>query len=171
MTGPGSPGGSPPGEPKKAIPWEEMGIPIVAVLYALATVIDQSVRGMEFKTLLYSLVLAGALLLAVLGCLIQTVRKRVAKEENPEKLREMAQGRKRILIFMAWAAIFAVAFEFLGYVISIPIMMYILFLWLGMKSKLLALAFSLGMPLAVFFVFDRWAQMDLPLGPLSRILN
>jgi hypothetical protein len=43
--------------------------------------------------------------------------------------------------------------------------------WLGKYNWLKVAAVAIGMPLVVFFVFEKWFLVSLPKGPIEQWLN
>ena len=65
------------------------------------------------------------------------------------------------VVLIAWLGIYVAAFIYIG----------AFMLWQGKYGWLPALAVSAGLPLVLFFVFEKWFLVPLPKGPVENMLG
>ena len=65
------------------------------------------------------------------------------------------------VVLIAWLGIYVAAFIYIG----------AFMLWQGKYGWLPALAVSAGLPLVLFFVFEKWFLVPLPKGPIEHMLG
>ena len=65
------------------------------------------------------------------------------------------------VVLIAWLGIYVAAFIYIG----------AFMLWQGKYGWLPALAVSAGLPLVLFFVFEKWFLVPLPKGPIENMLG
>jgi hypothetical protein len=86
-------------------------------------------------------------------------------------------------VFVSWANLkpvlsmllptiaFVVLLRWIGIYAAAAIYIAAFMLWQGKYRLLPALAVSLGMPIAVFMLFELWFLVPLPKGPIERMLG
>jgi len=76
------------------------------------------------------------------------------------------------VLTMLWPTIVYVALiVVLGIYVASAIYIGIFMLWQGKYKWPAALAVSLGVPIAMFLMFELWFLVPLPKGPLERLLG
>ncbi len=77
----------------------------------------------------------------------------------------------QVLLVVIPATIYAVAVGFIGIYVSSAIFIAWFMRWLGKYPWHTVAAVAIGMPLIVYFVFEKWFLVALPKGPLEQWLN
>ena len=77
----------------------------------------------------------------------------------------------QVLLVVIPATIYAVAVGFIGIYVSSAIFIGWFMRWLGKYPWHTVAAVAIGMPLIVYFVFEKWFLVALPKGPLEQWLN
>ena len=78
---------------------------------------------------------------------------------------------RQVLLVVIPATIYAVAVGYVGIYLSSAIFIAWFMRWLGKYRWLTVAAVSIGMPLVVYFVFEKWFLVSLPKGPIEQWLN
>jgi hypothetical protein len=78
---------------------------------------------------------------------------------------------RQVLRVVIPATIYAVAVGYIGIYVSSAVFIGWFMRWLGKYSWLKVAAVAIGMPLVVFFVFEKWFLVSLPKGPIEQWLN
>lgn len=68
-------------------------------------------------------------------------------------------------------AIYAGLIPYLGMYVSSALLIAVFMRWFGKYKIPVVLAVAIGMPIAVFFMFEVWFLVPLPKGPLERYLG
>ena len=140
------------------------------MLYAVATLTDQVIQEMERNTLLYGFVLGGGILISSAVCIFFALRKRVEVSDEPPTPEEKNR-RKNIAFFLTWTFIFIILLDLLGYFITTPVLLFVLFRWMGVKELWKCTLLSLSMLAVVHFLFYTWAGLQLPVGIMDTLLR
>lgn len=77
----------------------------------------------------------------------------------------------QVLLVVIPATIYAVAVGYIGIYVSSAIFIGWFMRWLGKYPWHTVAAVAIGMPLIVYFVFEKWFLVALPKGPLELWLN
>lgn len=78
---------------------------------------------------------------------------------------------RQVLLVVIPATIYAVAVGFAGLYVSSAIFIAWFMRWLGKYGWLTVASVAIGMPLIVYFVFEKWFLVALPKGPIEQWLN
>ena len=78
---------------------------------------------------------------------------------------------RQVLLVVIPATIYAVAVGYVGIYLSSAIFIAWFMRWLGKYRWPTVAAVSIGMPLVVYFVFEKWFLVALPKGPIEQWLN
>ena len=78
---------------------------------------------------------------------------------------------RQVLIVVIPATIYAFAVGYIGIYVSSAIFIAWFMRWLGKYSWSTVAAVAIGMPLVVYFVFEKWFLVALPKGPIEQWLN
>jgi hypothetical protein len=78
---------------------------------------------------------------------------------------------RQVLLVVIPATIYAFAVGFIGIYVSSAIFIAWFMRWLGKYSWLTVASVAVGMPLVVYFVFEKWFLVALPKGPIEQWLN
>ena len=77
----------------------------------------------------------------------------------------------QVLSVVIPATIYAVAVGYIGIYVSSAIFIAWFMRWLGKYSWATVASVAIGMPLIVYFVFEKWFLVALPKGPIEQWLN
>lgn len=77
----------------------------------------------------------------------------------------------RVLSVLVPAFVYVGLIEFLGIYVASAIFIASFMVLVGRENPLLALAVGGGVPLALFFMFEKWFLVPLPKGPLEAMLG
>lgn len=77
----------------------------------------------------------------------------------------------RVLSVLVPAFIFVALIGYLGLYVASALFIIGFMIIVGRDNPLLALAVGIGVPLALFFMFERWFLVPLPKGPLEAMLG
>ena len=78
---------------------------------------------------------------------------------------------RQVLSVVIPATIYAFAVGYIGIYVSSAIFIAWFMRWLGKYSWSTVAAVAIGMPLVVYFVFEKWFLVALPKGPIEQWLN
>jgi hypothetical protein len=78
---------------------------------------------------------------------------------------------RQVLLVVIPATIYAVAVGFIGIYVASAIFIAWFMRWLGKYGWLTVASVAIGMPLIVYFVFEKWFLVALPKGPIEQWLN
>lgn len=78
---------------------------------------------------------------------------------------------RQVLLVVIPATIYAFAVGYIGIYVSSAIFIGWFMRWLGKYSWSTVAAVAIGMPLVVYFVFEKWFLVALPKGPIEQWLN
>lgn len=77
----------------------------------------------------------------------------------------------RVLQIVIPTIIYVVGVIYIGIYVSTAIFVSTFMVWLGRYRVIVALAFGIGIALALFFTFEIWFLVPLPKGPLEALLG
>lgn len=77
----------------------------------------------------------------------------------------------QVLSVLVPTVIYVALVPWIGIYVASALLIALFMRWLGGYGWALVAAISLGMPLACFFVFERWFLVPLPKGPLEAFLG
>jgi hypothetical protein len=81
-------------------------------------------------------------------------------------------GQIRQVLKIVWPmAIYVAAVPWLGIYVSSALLIAGFMRWIGRYNWLLTLCVSIGLPVLVYFTFERWFLVPLPKGPLEDLLG
>jgi putative tricarboxylic transport membrane protein len=83
---------------------------------------------------------------------------------------EWAQLRQ-VLSVVAPTAVYVLILPYIGIYIASTALIALFMRWLGRYRWPLTAAVALGVPVAVYFIFERWFLVPLPKGPLEEWLG
>ena len=78
---------------------------------------------------------------------------------------------KPVLAMLLPTIAYVIAIRFVGIYVASAIFIGAFMVWKGRYGALATLAVSLGVPLAMFALFEIWFLVPLPKGPLERMLG
>jgi putative tricarboxylic transport membrane protein len=114
----------------------------------------------------YPFYVGMALCAAALGILLQQL---FTHAKNEQFVGAGAFGH--VLALLLPSICYVVAIYFLGIYVSSALFLYLFMVREGKYSLLNALPVSLGVPLALFLVFEIWFNVALPKGPLEAMFG
>lgn len=77
----------------------------------------------------------------------------------------------RVMSIMVPSIIFVALIQFLGIYVASAIFIAGFMLVVGREGILASIGVGIGVPLALFFMFERWFLVPLPKGPLEALLG
>jgi putative tricarboxylic transport membrane protein len=84
----------------------------------------------------------------------------------------VAPGKLKPVLMVLWPAAAAVALmQWIGLYVSSALYLGFYMRWVGRHSWSTILLLSIGIPVAIFFVFEKWFLVPLPKGPLEAWLG
>jgi len=155
--------------PRSRFDWGELIIPGVAILYTAANLIDQILKEVEWKTLMYSVAIGIGIFLLAGICIINAIIHHKGREKTAEQKAEARAAFKKISIFLLLSAGFTLMLDYVGYFIAVPLFLVIMFRWLQVKEWWKVIILTAAMLALVHFVFVNWAAMPLPTGLLFAV--
>ena len=78
---------------------------------------------------------------------------------------------RQVLSVVIPTTIYVVAVRFIGIYVSSAIFIAWFMRWLGKYGWATVASVAIGMPLVVYFVFEKWFLVPLPKGPIEQWLN
>lgn len=78
---------------------------------------------------------------------------------------------RQVLLVVIPATIYAVAVGYIGIYVSSAIFIAWFMRWLGKYGWATVASVAIGMPVVVYFVFEKWFLVALPKGPIEQWLN
>ena len=92
------------------------------------------------------------------------------REDNDELFAEWGQLRQVMSVVIP-TAIYVGAMPFTGLYLASIIFIGWFMRWLGKYRWVVVLAVAFGMPIATYFIFERWFLVPLPKGPVEEWLG
>jgi hypothetical protein len=89
---------------------------------------------------------------------------------GPELFAEWRQLRQ-VLKLLVPTAIYVFAVPVIGMYVASGLLIGVFMRWLGRYSWPLVLAMAIGVPILLFFMFERWFLVPLPKGPVEDWLG
>ncbi len=77
----------------------------------------------------------------------------------------------QVLHVLVPTAIYVVAIPYVGIYLVSAALIAVFMLWLGKNHWSLTAAISIGTPIAVYLMFEKWFLVPLPKGPLEELLH
>ena len=91
---------------------------------------------------------------------------------NPSRMLFAEWGQiRQVLSVVIPTTVYVFAVPILGMYVSSGLLIAVFMKWIGRYSWPIVLALSIGVPLATFFMFERWFLVPLPKGPLEDWLG
>ena len=78
---------------------------------------------------------------------------------------------RKVMSIVVPTAIYVALIPWIGIYVASVILIAVFMRWLGRYNWSLVAAISLGVPLAVFLIFERWFFLPLPKGPIEELLG
>ena len=78
---------------------------------------------------------------------------------------------KPVLTMLLPTIVYVIAIKFIGIYVASAIFIGVFMVWKGRYGAVPTLSVSLGVPLAMFALFEIWFLVPLPKGPLERMLG
>jgi putative tricarboxylic transport membrane protein len=114
--------------------------------------------------------LAIALFICSAALLIQAIRVKPAGDRPAPTLGFFDKGIQRLLIGVGIIVVYAVSWNFLGFVIATPLGLFAFMFLLGLRRYRVMVAFSLGAMIVIFCAFRYLLGIDMPLGVLYGLI-
>src|SRR5690606_20391839 len=77
----------------------------------------------------------------------------------------------QVMLVVIPATIYAFAVGYIGIYVSSMLFVGWFMRWLGKYGWIKVVSIAVGMPLIVYFIFERWFLVSLPKGPIEHWLN
>jgi putative tricarboxylic transport membrane protein len=101
--------------------------------------------------------------------LVQALRVKPAEDHPAPTLSLSDKGMLRLLSGVAIIVIYAISWNFLGFIIATPLVLLSLMTLLGIRRLPIMIIFSLGVMVVVFYAFRYLLGIDMPLGFLDGL--
>ena len=108
--------------------------------------------------------------LLILGSSIVNCIGVVAEPSDGRLFAEWGQLAK-VMSILVPTSIYVALIPWIGIYVTSVILVAVFMRWLGRYNWSLVAAISLGVPLAVFLIFERWFLLPLPKGPIEEFLG
>ena len=108
--------------------------------------------------------------LMILGSSIVNLGAVLAERSDHRLFAEWGQLAK-VMSILVPTSIYVAVIPWIGIYVASVILIAVFMRWLGRYGWSLVAAISLGVPLAVFLVFERWFLLPLPKGPIEEFLG
>ena len=108
--------------------------------------------------------------LLILGSSIINLGAVLSERSDKRLFAEWGQLAK-VMSILVPTSIYVALIPWIGIYIASVILIAVFMRWLGRYNWSLVAAISLGVPLAVFLIFERWFLLPLPKGPIEEFLG
>lgn len=108
--------------------------------------------------------------LLILGSSIVNFGTVLAERSDHRLFAEWGQLAK-VMSILVPTSIYVAVIPWIGIYVASVVLIAVFMRWLGGYGWGLVAAISLGVPLAVFLVFERWFLLPLPKGPIEEFLG
>ncbi len=93
------------------------------------------------------------------------------RPEGPAGLFAEWSQLRQVMSVVIPATIYVSSISFIGLYVSSAVFIAWFMRWLGKYNWPLVAAVSIGMPVVIYFVFEKWFLVPLPKGPVEEWLN
>ena len=137
---------------------------VLALAYGLgALAIPEAMFGDPWAPRIYPLIISGAMIVLSITLLINEIKKQRTKEEQKPVHFVFNSDVKLIAFVVLMSVLYALAFDFIGFIISTFLFLEIVLAYISKGKKLLwptviALVFSVG----IYYLFGRLLGVTLP---------
>lgn len=111
-----------------------------------------------------------AVLMSV-ASIVNLIRAIMGKSENAEETFVSRPAFMRVLAVLIPAIVYVAAMQFVGIYVASALFIFAFMMTLGREPLLKSAAVSIGVPLALFLMFEVWFLVPLPKGPLEAMLG
>jgi putative tricarboxylic transport membrane protein len=101
---------------------------------------------------------------------VQALRVKPADDRGAPTLSFLDQGMRRLLAGAVIIVIYAISWNFLGFVIATPLALFALMFLLGLRRYRGMVIFSLGAVIVIFCAFRYLLGINMPMGFLEGIM-
>jgi len=108
--------------------------------------------------------------LLILGSSVVNLGAVVSEPSDKRIFAEWGQLAK-VMSILVPTSIYVALIPWIGIYVASVILIAVFMRWLGRYNWSLVAAISLGVPLAVFLIFERWFFLPLPKGPIEEFLG
>jgi hypothetical protein len=108
--------------------------------------------------------------LLIMGSSIVNLGAILAERRDNRLFAEWGQLAK-VMSILVPTSIYVALIPWIGIYVASVILIAVFMRWLGRYGWSLVAAISLGVPLAVFLIFERWFLLPLPKGPVEEFLG
>jgi len=102
--------------------------------------------------------------------LVQAIRGKSADDHPAPTLSLFDKGIQRLLIGVGIIVVYAISWNFLGFIIATPLALFAIMFLLGLRRYWAMIAFSLGAMIVIFCAFRYLLGIDMPLGILYGLI-
>ena len=114
--------------------------------------------------------LAIGLFICSAALLVQAIKAKPSGGRPAPTLSIFDRGMRRLLAGVAIIVVYALSWNFLGFIVATPLGLFALMFLLGLRRYRVMAAFSLGAMIVIFCAFRYLLGIDMPLGFLYGIL-
>ena len=108
--------------------------------------------------------------LLILGSSVVNLGAVLSEPSDKRIFAEWGQLAK-VMSILVPTSIYVALIPWIGIYVASVILIAVFMRWLGRYNWSLVAAISLGVPLAVFLIFERWFFLPLPKGPIEEFLG
>ncbi|MDR1400293.1 MAG: tripartite tricarboxylate transporter TctB family protein [Treponema sp.] len=102
--------------------------------------------------------------------LVQAFKTKPAGDKAAPTLSLRDQGMQRLLVGAVLIVVYAVCWNFLGFILATPLALFALMFLLGLRRYRVMVIFSLSVVVVVFCAFRYLLGIDMPMGVLDGLL-
>ncbi len=150
--------------------WTEVSVAAIIALLGLITIIGSIKVGIGWgaegpKSGFFPFYVGIAIILGSAVNLAQAYAER-----SKGKFAEWGQLRQVMAVVIP-TAVYVFVIPYTGIYLASAVLIVGFMMWLGQYKAPLALAVGIGVPLALFLMFERWFLVPLPKGPIEVMLG
>jgi len=149
----------------------EMGVAVAGIVFGLITILGSMHVGIGwgaegpqagFVPFYVGLLILGSSVVNLGAVLSEPSDKRIFAEWGQ---------LGKVMSILVPTSIYVALIPWIGIYVASVILIAVFMRWLGRYNWSLVAAISLGVPLAVFLIFERWFFLPLPKGPIEEFLG
>jgi putative tricarboxylic transport membrane protein len=110
-------------------------------------------------------------LIMSLASIVNLVRAVMGKSENADETFVSRPAFMRVLAVLIPATVYVALIQFIGIYVASMLFIFAFMITLGKEPLLKSIAVAVGVPLALFVMFEIWFLVPLPKGPIEAMLG
>jgi putative tricarboxylic transport membrane protein len=150
--------------------WTEVSVAVIIVLFGLITIIGSLKVGIGWgaegpKSGFFPFYVGVAIILASLVNLAQ------AYADHSHGLFAQWGQLRQVMAVVIPTAVYVLVIPYTGIYVASVVLIVGFMMWLGKYKLPISLAVGIGVPIALFLMFEKWFLVPLPKGPLEAMLG